>query len=411
MKALFKVAAAALATTFFAVACGGSQPSSGASPMNGMSAAPAAAGSGAPTSKAADLRTKLDLLLGEHLILASKATGAALGGRTDEYQAYANLLNQNGTDLGSMIGAAYGADAQARFNQIWSAHNGFFVDYTVATAKKDAAGQQKAVDSLTTTYVPQFSDFISGATGLDRATVAGLTKDHVVETKQIVDDQAAGNWDAVYPDIRKAYAHMQMIGDPVAGAIAKKMADKFPGEAAGKAVDLRVALNQLLQEHLYLASSATDAALGGRSGEFASAGKALNDNGNDVGAAIGSLYGADAQARFNQIWSAHNGFFVDYTTGVAKNDQAMKDRAVQDLTGTYIPQFSQFIAGATGLDQAAVAGLTKDHVLTTKDIVDAQGAKDPKGAALKDRTAAQHMEMIADPLANAIVAKLPQKFQ
>ena len=35
------------------------------------------------TSDAANLRTDLDYLLGEHLILAAKATGAALDGRTD----------------------------------------------------------------------------------------------------------------------------------------------------------------------------------------------------------------------------------------------------------------------------------------------------------------------------------------
>ncbi|MGH2417967.1 MAG: hypothetical protein ACRDFY_06510, partial [Candidatus Limnocylindria bacterium] len=38
-------------------------------------------------SDAANLRTDLDYLLGEHLILAAKATGAALGGRTDQFTA------------------------------------------------------------------------------------------------------------------------------------------------------------------------------------------------------------------------------------------------------------------------------------------------------------------------------------
>ena len=38
---------------------------------------------------------------------------------------------------------------------------------------------------------------------------------------------------------------------------------------------------------------------------------------------IGSVYGAEAKDEFNRIWSAHNGFFVDYTTGVATKDQAM----------------------------------------------------------------------------------------
>ena len=362
-------------------------------------------------SAAADLRVKLDLALGEHIILATKATGAALGGRTEEFAAYGALLNTNGTDIGEMIGAAYGADAKDQFNQIWSAHNGFFVDYTTGVATKDKAKMDKAVQDLTTIYVPQFADFIAGATGLPVDAVTSLTTDHVLQTKQVVDDQAKGDWAAAYKRIRAAYAHMQMIGDAIAPAVATKFPDKFAGDPSNKGVDFRVALNQLLQEHLYLASFATGAAIDGRTDEFAAAGDALNTNGTDIGAAIDSLYGAEAKDQFNQIWSAHNGFFVDYTTGVATKDKAKMDKAVQDLTTVYVPAFAEFLAGATGLPKDALADLTTEHVLTTKAIVDAQGAKDVEAAAMADRTAGQHMQMIGDPLAKAIVAKLPDMFR
>jgi len=51
------------------------------------------------------------------------------------------------------------------------------------------------------------------------------------------------------------------------------------------------------------------------------------------------------------------------------------------------------------------------HVLTTKAIVDAQGAGDAAGAADADRDAAMHMRMIGDPLAEAIVNAMPDKFR
>ncbi len=378
-----------------------------------MSTAPSnAPGSAAPMtdSAAADLRTKLDLALGEHIILASKATGAALGGRNDEFSAYGALLNTNGTDIGAMIGAAYGAAAKDAFNKIWSAHNGFFVDYTTGVATKDKAKMDKAVQDLTTVYVPDFSKFIADATGLPMDAVVSLTTDHVLQTKAIVDAQAKGDWKAAYAAIRAAYAHMQKIGDAIAPAIANKFPDKFAGDPSNKGVDLRVGLNQLLQEHLYLASFATGAALGGRNDEFAAAGTALNTNGTDLGAAIGGLYGDGAKDQWNQIWSAHNGFFVDYTTGVATKDKAKMDKAVQDLTTIYVPQFSEFLASATDLPKDALASLLTEHVLTTNAIVDAQATGDFAAVAAADRKAAQHMEMIADPLAAAIVAKLPGKF-
>jgi hypothetical protein len=393
-------------------AAGSADPGMSMDPSMDPSMAPSASAGGAvmTDTAAADLRTKLDLALGEHIIFASKATGAALGGRTDEFAAYGDLLNKNGTDLGEMIGSVYGGDAKDAFNKIWSAHDGFFVDYTTGVAKKDQAMQDKAVNDLTTEYVPQFSDLIATATGLPKEAVTDLVTQHVLQTKAIVDAQAKEDWTAAYAAIRTAYAHMQMIGDALAGAIVAQSPDKFAGETDNGGVDLRVALNQLLQEHLYLASDATAAALGGRTDEFGAAGTALNTNGTDLGAAIGSLYGDDAKDAFNKIWSAHNGFFVDYTTGVAKKDQAMQDKAVNDLTTVYLPQFADFLAGATDLPKDALTNLIKDHVLTTKAIVDAQATEDWTAAAAADRMAGQHMEMIGDPLAKAIVAKLPDMF-
>jgi hypothetical protein len=386
------------------------EPSMAPSAAPSTAASPSGPVSVMTDTAAADLRTKLDLALGAHIVFAVKATGAALGGRADEFAAYGDLLNKNGTDIGDMIGAAFGADAKDKFNAIWSAHNGFFVDYTKGAAKKDQAMQDKAVKDLTTVYVPQFTDFIVGATGLPKDAVTSLVTDHVLQTKAVVDAQAKKDWKAAYVAIRAAYAHMQRIGDALAPAIAAKFPDKFPGDPSNKGVDLRVGLNQLLQEHLYLASSATGAALGGRSDEFAAAGDALNTNGTDLGAAIGSVYGAAAKDQFNQIWSAHNGFFVDYTTGVATKNQTKMDKAVSDLTTVYLPQFTDFLAGATGLPKDALTALIKEHVLTTKAIVDAQAKKDWTAAAAADRTAGQHMETIGDPLAKAIVAKMPAKF-
>ena len=415
---------AAAAVVVFA-ACGNSgattAPASQApvvtpAPSVAASAAPstAASPSGAPSvmtdTAAADLRTKLDLALGEHIILATKATDAALGGRAAEFAAYGDLLNKNGTDLGAMIGSVYGAGAKDAFNTIWSAHNGFFDDYTKGVAKNDKAMQDTAVKNLTTVYVPQFSDLLAGATGLPKDAVTQLVTEHVLQTKAVVDAQAKKDWKAAYAGIRAAYAHMFKIGDALAAAIVKQNPDKIAGDASNKGVDLRVGLNELLQEHLYLASSATGAALGGRSDQFAAAGDALNTNGTDIGAAIGSIYGAAAKDQFNTIWSAHDGFFVDYTTGVAKNEKAMQDKAVNDLTTIYLPQFADFLAGATDLPKDALTELIKTHILTTKAVVDAQAQKDWSAAAAADRAAGQHMEMIGDPLAKAIVAKMPAKF-
>ena len=174
--------------------------------------------------------------------------------------------------------------------------------------------------------------------------------------------------------------------------------------------DLRVALNQLLAEHATLAASATGAALRGRKVEFAAAAGALDNNSIDIANAMGLAYGPAAGEAFLPLWRKHIGFFVDYTVGKAKGSKKMQDKAVADLLG-YAEDFGAFLNSASpALPKDAVAGLVKSHILSLKDVVDAQAAKDPKLAYQKIREAAHHMQMVADPLAATLAAQFPEKF-
>jgi plastocyanin len=309
-----------------------------------------------------------------------------------------------------VIGSVYGQDGEDAFDVLWSAHNGLFVDYTRAVAAGDQTGQDAAVEALTTSFVPGFSQFVADATGLPVDAATSLVAEHISDTKAVVDAQAADDQAAAYAGIRQAFAHMRMIGDALAGAIVGQFPDQIPGDPAAAAVDLRVALNQLLLEHMYLASFATGAQLDGLDGEMAAAIEALGTNGTDIGAAVGSLFGSDAEDAFDTIWSAHNGLFVDYANGVLMGDQAAQDTAVEALTTTFAPQLAAFLAGATGLPEDVLTQLVTDHVANTKAVVDAQAGDDATAAAAADQAAAHHMRMIADPLAAGIVAALPEAF-
>jgi hypothetical protein len=174
--------------------------------------------------------------------------------------------------------------------------------------------------------------------------------------------------------------------------------------------DLRVGLNSLLKEHVYLAAATTGAALGGRQDEFKSAAGALDANSVALSQAIGSVYGGDAGTAFLALWRKHIGFFVDYTTGVAKKDKKAQEKAVQDLLG-YASDFAAFLNSANpNLPVSVVTDLVKTHVVGLKAAVDAQGQKDYATAYAKTREAAAHMQMIADPLASAIAKQFPEKF-
>jgi hypothetical protein len=366
----------------------------------------------APTSAtpAAGLRVGLNALLSEHVYLAAAATNAALGGRPAEFEAAAAALDANSVDVARAIGSVYGPDAEQAFLPLWRKHIGMVVEYTVGAATGDRARQEKAVNDLVG-YTQDFGAFLSGANpNLPKAVVADLVKHHVLTLKAVIDAQAAKDQDRIYTALRTGAGHMQMIADPLAGAIAKQFPDKIAGAPDSPAASLRTALNLALREHVYLASAATGAALAGRDAEFKAAAGALDANSVAIAKAIGSVYGPDAEKAFLPLWRKHIGMVVDYTVGKATNDRAKQDRAVSDLIG-YTQDFGAFLSGANpNLPKAVVADLVKHHVVTLKDVIDAQAAKDHARAFVAERTGAGHMQMIADPLAEAIVQQFPDRF-
>jgi hypothetical protein len=201
------------------------------------------------------------------------------------------------------------------------------------------------------------------------------------------------------------------IGEPIARADAQQgHAMTAMATSSTKASGLRSTLNTLFQEHIYLAAAATGAALGGRDAEFKAAAAALDANSVAISKAIGSVYGQGAEDAFLPLWRKHIGMVVEYTVGVATNDKAKQDKAVADLIG-YTQDFGAFLQSANpNLPKSVVADLVKHHVVTLKAVIDAQAAKDQAKTYTTMRTAAGHMQMIADPLAEAIVKQFPEKF-
>lgn len=385
-----------------------SSAASGGTPMGGKdhsSGAPAAS-----FTKASDLRVALTSLLQEHVILAADATNAALGGRQSEFDGAAAELDDNSNRLSAAIGSVYGDSAGQAFSPLWKKHIGFFVDYTKATAAKDAAGRKKAVDDLTS-YSQELAAFLSSANpNLPKDTVAGLVGEHVMTLKVVVDAQASGDQAAAYTALGMAVQHMTMLADPLSSAIATQMPDEVGGDPMSASSTLRTGLTSLFQQHVAYASAATNAALGGRQGEFDAAVALLDTNSDQISAAVESVLGDSAGQVFSALWKKQIGMFVDYTKATGAKDKAGQDRAVVDLTA-YTQEFAAFLSSASpSLTKDAVAGLVKEHVLTLKAVVDAQAAGDPTKAFAAQGDAWAHMTMLADPLTQAIAAQVPQRF-
>lgn len=188
-------------------------------------------------------------------------------------------------------------------------------------------------------------------------------------------------------------------------ATMEAMSDTLTSETG--AADLHAGLTHLLQEHVYLAANATNAALTG--GDFDGAAGALDENSVALSEAIGSIYGSDAGGAFLELWRTHIGFFVDYTQARAAGDDAAAQAAVTALEG-YGQDFGAFIESANpNLPADAVAEELGPHVATLTTAIDAQVAGSPDQWALL-REAASHMPHTAAILAGGIVTQMPDTF-
>jgi hypothetical protein len=170
-----------------------------------------------------DLRALLGRQLGEHAALAMNATNLGVTG-SPAFPAAAKALDRNSVALSKSIAAVYGKAAGQAFLDgkfQWRAHVGFFVDYTVALAKKDKAGQNKAVANLQR-YTVEHGELLGGATGLPPKAVQADLLVHVLELKAQLDAYANKRYAKAANLYQDAYAHMFMTADLLAGAIAKQ---------------------------------------------------------------------------------------------------------------------------------------------------------------------------------------------
>jgi hypothetical protein len=353
------------------------------------------------SSKAVQLRITLNQLLGEHAILAIKATQRGLVGGKD-FPAVAKQLDANSVAISSAIASVYGAAAGRQFlngKNLWRDHIKDFVAYTVATAKHDKAGQQKAVADLMA-YVQTQAAFFAKATGLPKGALVDDLTAHVLQLKGQLDAYAAGNYAQAYTLTNAAYEHMGMTADLLASAIAKQ---KNLGSTTSPAANLQVALDRLLGEHAELATWATQAGFGGGK-NFPALAKQLDKNSVALSKAIASVYGAAAGKQFlngKNLWRDHIKDFVAYTVATAKHDKAGQQKAVADLMA-YIQTQAAFFAMAIGLPKQALVNDLTAHVLQLKGALDEYStAKYAKTFSL-EHGAYEHMYMTGDVLAGGI---------
>jgi hypothetical protein len=331
-------------------------------------------------SKAADFRTRLDLLLGEHAMLVAKQAVAATN-HTDAYAGYLVLLTANANSLVDAVRSAFGNTAAAQFDETWRIQNGYLVDYTIGLVTHNDAKSNGAMSGLQNGFVPQYAKLIARLTSITIESTTQLQIQYLTQMKEVIDKQVAKSYTAMYSALRLAYATSTLIGDALAISVVQQFPDKFPGDASNKAVDERVSLNDLLQEHSYLATMTTDAAVNKRTDEQAGAAASLAANAGSLSKLFIEIRGSGAGAQAELLWGARNSDLIAYATN---GDAAAR----QGLTEKFVTRF--YALAPVAADNA------RDQVLATIKVIDDQRAKAFKAVAGDDKAAAAAMQSIAD---------------
>jgi hypothetical protein len=334
-------------------------------------------------SKAADLRTQLDLLLGEHAMVVAKQAVAAAN-HTDEYSGYLTLLASNTNSLKDLMRSAFGNTAADQFGHLWDIQNAYVVDYTIGVVTHNDAKSNGAMSGLVNGFTPQFAQLIAGIARLPLASITELESAQLADMKAVIDDELAQSYSKLYADLRIAYAHALHIGDVLAVQVAQQFPDKFPGDPSISAVDARVSLNDLLQESSYLTTMVSDAGIEGRGAEAAAALGGVAGVRTDLAPVMGFLLGPDARAGFPGVWGIRDADLFAYANS---SDSGARQR----LTGSFVSQFSALTH--------APAAAVRDQVVATLKVMDDQRARSYKNIAADDRAAAAAMQPLADGIA------------
>lgn len=192
-----------------------------ATPAEPATVAPAAAEVAAPQLQAA----MRDLWHG-HIVHARDYALAVHAGDKTAANAAADAVVANAKDISDAVAGFYGKAGGEQMLTLLGGHWGAVKSLTDTRAAKDEAGATKAMADLTAN-ASGIAKFLAGANpNLPEDTVRGLLLAHGAHHSSQINLIMSGDTAGEAAEWTAMQAHMDMIADALAGAIAKQFPDK-----------------------------------------------------------------------------------------------------------------------------------------------------------------------------------------
>lgn len=148
---------------------------------------------------------QMDLLMGEHTMLASQALMARYS-NLPSFQGTKKALDKNTDELSVNITDFYSEQTGDQFKTLWNRYNNLFIAYTDARRRNDGNRQARAISDL-----QEFTEDISSLLSRGNSDMFRISQnyfaEHILNEKSIIDAYASRDYDTTFTLMHEAYLH------------------------------------------------------------------------------------------------------------------------------------------------------------------------------------------------------------
>ncbi len=174
------------------------------------------------------LRSELDRLLGEHVVLVIAAMRSGVTNAAD-FSAAATTVNGNTRDLAGAIDTLFGGPAAKRFQSLWADHVDALISYAGALVKHDDAQRSQARAKLST-FESQFAAYLFAATN-KKLTNTALAKAFLMHDQMLIGEVEAfvgKDYQRAHDLAYSTYQDMFTLAGELTNAFGTTVASRMP---------------------------------------------------------------------------------------------------------------------------------------------------------------------------------------